>query len=81
MRATLSAAHETKKEEEAASKRNVDLIARQAKGLKVELAEARAEVAEKSRQLARHRNEVRSGLGLLYVETRRFLACWVPKSA
>ncbi|CAM9105493.1 unnamed protein product, partial [Laminaria digitata] len=58
MKATLSAAHETKKEEEAASKRKVDLIARQAKGLKVELAEARAEVAEKSRQLARHRNEM-----------------------
>ena len=60
LRATLSATHETKKEEEAVSKRKMDLITRQAKGLEVELAEARADAAEKSRQLVRNRNEVSS---------------------
>lgn len=60
MRAKLSATQETKKEEEAVSKRNMDLIARQTKGLKIELAEARADAAEKSRQLVRHRKEVSS---------------------
>lgn len=59
MRATLAAADETKKEEQLVSARNMDLVARRAQGLKLELVEARAEAAEKSRQLARHRNEVR----------------------
>eukprot|EP00904_Undaria_pinnatifida_P010013 jgi/Undpi1/6141/HiC_scaffold_20.g08626.m1 len=58
MRATLAAADETKKEEQLVSARNMDLVARRAQGLKLELVEARAEAAEKSRQLARHRNEM-----------------------
>lgn len=70
MRATLSAADETKKEEQLAAARNMDLVARRAQGLKLELVEARADAAEKSRQLARHRNEVQSDTGA-HVVVRR----------
>ena len=77
IRAKLSATHETRKEEEAVSKRNMDLIARQTKGLKVELSEARADAAEKSRQLVRHRKEVSSDTCISCTWRQGVLACWV----
>lgn len=58
LRAKLSATSLSRKEENVGATRRLRLIAGQAEGLKAELAESKAETAEKGRQLTRYRNEV-----------------------
>lgn len=59
LRASVSEAHDRRKEDEVSAATKLRVIADRVDELKVALAEAKLETQEKERQLVKHREEVR----------------------